>query len=180
MNLTTRDMTEIAVLTALISVTSWISIPIGDIPITIQTLVVMLIGLFLSPKNSFLSILAYIIIGAMGLPVFAGGKGGLGIILGPTGGFLISFIFAVIFISKMKNEKIINNEIVRIVIVLLLANIIIYMFGWTYFAVYNGLNISRILAIIWPFAIGDLFKIVVATYVYLNMRSHVTYERAQI
>jgi biotin transport system substrate-specific component len=180
MNLTTRDMTEIAVLTALISVTSWISIPIGDIPITIQTLVVMLIGLFLSPKNSFISILAYIIIGAMGLPVFAGGKGGFGIILGPSGGFLISFIFAVIFISKMKNIKIINNEIVRIVVVLVFANIIIYMIGWTYFAVYNGLGIATMLAIIWPFAIGDMFKIVVVTYVYLNMRSHVTYERLQI
>lgn len=177
MKLTTRDMTEIAIFTALLSVTSWISIPIGDIPITIQTLVIMLIGLFLNPKNSAISIIAYLIIGSIGVPVFAQGKGGFGVILGPTGGFLLSFILMVIFISIMKNVKIINNEIVNIVVVLVVANVLVYMIGWTYFALYMKFGIARTLAILWPFALGDIVKIIIATYVYLNMHSYVTYER---
>jgi len=180
MKLTTRDMTEIAIFTALLSVTSWISIPIGGVPITIQTLVVMLIGLFLNPKNSALSIIAYLIIGSIGIPVFAQGKGGFGVILGPTGGFLLSFILMVIFISVMKSVKIINNHIVNIVIVLIVANLLVYMIGWTYFAVYMEFSIKRTLGILWPFALADLLKIIIATYVYLNMHSYVTYERTLI
>ena len=80
----------------------------------------------------------------------------------------------------MKNVKFINNKILHIVVILILANLIIYMIGWTYYANYAGLNITRTLAIIWPFAIGDLAKIAVVTYAYLNMHSYVTYERAEI
>lgn len=180
MKLTTRDMTDIALFTALLSVTSWISIPIAGVPITLQTMMVMLIGLFLSPKNSLLTIIAYLFIGSIGVPVFSGGTGGFGIILGPTGGFLISFIFAAYFVSVMKNVNFINNKITHIVVVLLLANLIIYMSGWTYYAIYADLSIAQTLGIIWPFAIGDLVKIVIVTYVYLNMHSYVTYERAEI
>ena len=177
MKLTTRDITEIAIFTALISVTSWISIPIGGVPITLQTLLVMLIGLFLSPKNSALSIIAYLIIGSMGIPVFAGAKGGIGVILGPTGGFLLSFILMVIFISIMKNVKILNNKSLNITVVLVFANVMVYMIGWTYFAIYMEFGIARTLGILWPFAIADIVKIIIATYVYLNMYSYVTYER---
>ena len=110
MKLTTRDMTEIAIFTALLSVTSILSLPIGDVPITLQTLVVMMIGLFLSPRNSAVAVVAYLIVGSIGVPVFAAGKGGFGIILGPTGGFLIAFIFMVIFISKMKRSATLSHE----------------------------------------------------------------------
>ena len=180
MNVTTRDLTQIAIFTALLSVASIISIPIGNVPITLQTLVVMLIGLLLSPKNSFLAILAYLLIGIIGVPVFASGKSGFGVILGPTGGFLIAFILGVVILSKMKTVKIINNETANIVLVLIIANVVIYMIGWTYFAINLDYSIGRTLAFMWPFAIADLVKIVVATYAYLNMRSHVTYEHAQI
>lgn len=180
MRVSTRDLTEIAIFTALLSVTSIISVPIGNVPITLQTLVVMLIGLMLSPKNSVLTLIAYLLIGIIGVPVFASGKSGFGVLLGPTGGFLISFVFAVYFISKMKTVKIINNEISLIVVVLLIANLFIYMSGWTYFAIYMEFDIARTLGILWPYAIADLVKISVATYVYVNMRSRVTYEYSQI
>lgn len=180
MSLTTRDITQIAMFTSLLAIASIISIPIGDVPITMQTLVVMLIGLTLSPKNSVLSVIAYLIIGSIGVPVFASGKGGFDVILGPTGGFLISFVFAVYFISKMKSVKIINNEIIHISTILLLANLFIYMSGWTYFALYMNFDLLRTLGILWPFAIADLLKISVATYAYSNIRSYITYERAQI
>lgn len=180
MKLTTRDMTEIAIFTALISVTSWISIPIGGVPITLQTLVVMLIGLFLSPKNSALAIITYLVIGSIGIPVFAQGKSGFGVILGPTGGFLISFILMVVVISIMKNVKIINNKIFNISVVLVIANVMVYMIGWTYFALYMNFGVARTLVILWPFAIADAVKIIIATYVYLNMHSYITYERAKI
>ena len=177
MNLTTRDITEIAIFTALLSVASILSVPIGNVPITLQTLVVMLIGLLLSPKNSLITLIAYLIIGIIGVPVFASGKSGLGVIMGPTGGFLISFVFAVFFIAKMRSVNFINNEIVRVVVVLLIANVFIYVVGWTYFAIVVEASVSRTLSILWPFAIADLVKIVIATYVFINVRSYLTYDR---
>jgi biotin transport system substrate-specific component len=178
MKRTTREITEIAVFTALLSVTAWISFPIGGVPITLQTLIVMLIGLFLRPKNSALSVIAYLIIGSIGLPVFAQGKGGIGVLLGPTGGFLLSFILMVIFISIMKNVKIIKKKALSIFVILLLANILIYMIGWTYYGIYTNTSIALVIGILWPFALADFVKIVIATYVYLNMHSYVTYERS--
>ncbi len=180
MSMTTRDLTQIAVFTALLCVASIISIPIGEVPFTLQTLVVMLIGLFLSPRNSFLAVLAYLMIGIIGVPVFASGKGGFGVLLGPTGGFLISFVIGVVILSKMKTVKIINNDILNIILALIIANIVIYVIGWTYFAVNLDFSVARTLAFMWPFAIADLVKIVVATYAYMNVRSYVTYEQARI
>jgi biotin transport system substrate-specific component len=137
----------------------------------------MLMGLFLNVKNGVISIVAYLILGAIGLPVFASGMSGLGVLFGPTGGFLFSFIIAVIFVSIMKNVNFINNEIVRIVIILLLANVIIYFIGWTWFAIYTNTTLQRTLGIMSIYILGDLIKIVMVTYAYLNIRSYVTYER---
>jgi biotin transport system substrate-specific component len=176
--MTTKDLTQIGLFTALISVTSWISIPLGTVPITLQTLVIMLIGVFGNVRTSALSVIAYLIIGAMGLPVFSGGLGGVGVILGPTGGFLISFVIAAVFIAFMKNVNFINNELLRIAIILVAANIIIYMFGWTYYTIYVNGTIASTLAIMWLFVFGDLLKIIIVLYAYLNMRSYVTYERS--
>ncbi|MCL1797944.1 MAG: biotin transporter BioY [Eggerthellaceae bacterium] len=77
---------------ALITVSAWISIPIWVIPVTLQTFVLIFALLFLTPRQYLLSYVTYLFLGAIGLPVFSSMRGGLGVIAGPTGGFLWGFL----------------------------------------------------------------------------------------
>lgn len=87
-------MTLVAMFAAVGAVTSWISIPLpSGIPVTLQTFGIALIGYTLGWKYGLLSVAVYIVLGAIGVPVFSGFKSGLGTILGPTGGFIIGFLF---------------------------------------------------------------------------------------
>ena len=86
------DMAYIGMFTALITVCSWISIP-TTIPFTLQTFAVFLTVALIGTKRSFISVIIYILLGAVGLPVFSGFKGGVGALLGPTGGYIIGFLF---------------------------------------------------------------------------------------
>lgn len=176
MKLTTRDITEIGIMTALISVTAWISIPIGVVPITLQTLMVMIIGLFLTPRNAFITILSYLIIGAIGIPVFSGGTSGFAVLFGPTGGFLFAFLISATFVSKSKSIILINNQILNTFIWLLIANAIIYAIGWTYYGVYNNSGIGPTLAILVLFIPGDLGKIFLATYAYSFIYERISFQ----
>ena len=85
----------IALMAALTAVGAIIAIPVvpfSPVPITLQTMFVLLSGLILGPKGGALAMLLYLVAGALGLPVFSGGKAGLAVFLGPTGGFLIGFV----------------------------------------------------------------------------------------
>ena len=81
----------IALFAALLAVGGWISIPIGPVPITLQTMFLTLAGLTLGPRDGALAALLFMDAGFLGLPVFSGGKGGLAVFLGPTGGFMLAF-----------------------------------------------------------------------------------------
>lgn len=177
MNLTTKEITLVAIFPALMAATAWISIPIGiGAPITLQTMFVMMAGLLLGKKLGTISILVYVILGAIGLPIFAGFQGGFGVILGPTGGFIISFILMAYFIGFMKNVKIINNEIINISVILVIANLIVYMIGGAYMGFVLNISLSSTVAILVPYIFGDILKLIIALYAYLNIRSYVTYE----
>lgn len=82
----------IAIATAFLAVASQLTIPLPLVPLTLQTLAVGIIATLLKPLDSILAICLYLILGAIGIPVFAGGAAGFGVILGPTGGFLIGFL----------------------------------------------------------------------------------------
>ena len=88
------DLVLISVSAALITVCSWINIPIGPVPFTLQTLGLLAVMLTCGGRRGTLSILVYLALGACGIPVFAGFKGGVAAFAGPTGGFLIGFVFA--------------------------------------------------------------------------------------
>jgi len=110
--LSLRQMARIAVLTALLCVLSPIAIPLpSGIPLTLQTFAVLLSGVVLGPKNGTIAVLAYILLGTFGLPVFSYFRGGPGMIAGPTGGFLLSFPAMALLAGlgayqrKTKNEK---------------------------------------------------------------------------
>ena len=92
--ISTKDMVQIAMFTAVVAVLSQIAIPMpSEVPVTLQTLAVALCGYVLGSKKGAVSLLVYALLGAVGAPVFANFKGGLGAIAGPTGGFIWGFIF---------------------------------------------------------------------------------------
>ncbi len=173
----TRELTMTAIIPAMMAATAGISIPMGLFPpITMQTFFVMLAGLFLGARLGGLCMFVYVMLGAIGLPVFAGYQGGIGVILGPTGGFIISFIFSAFIIGKMKNVKIINRVNIDIFLKLMIGNLIIYMFGCSYMAISLNMTLLSSIAIMLPYLFGDLIKIMLVIYSYVSIRSHVTYE----
>ena len=89
--LTTRELTVAALFTALTAAAALVAVPLGSVPFTLQVLVVLLAGMVLGPRLGALSMTAYLLLGLIA-PVYAGGASGLGVLLGPTGGYLWGFV----------------------------------------------------------------------------------------
>lgn len=161
-NIKAKDITIIGLSIAVLIVCSYLSIPIGPVAISIQTLGVFLIAYLFGAKIGFLTTLSYLIIGLIGVPVFAGGTSGLSKIFSPSFGFLLAFLPVSYFIGKNNHRK--RAEMLGIY---LIANIFIYIIGAAYFYIfmniYNGVatNISKTLSLtVFPFIFGDFLKIV--------------------
>ena len=105
MKISAKDLTLVALFSALIAVGAFIKIPFLLVPITLQTLFIVLSALVLERKLAVLSVIVYIMIGLVGFPIFANG-GGINYIFSPTFGYLVSFIFATYFISSFKEKNI--------------------------------------------------------------------------
>ena len=88
---TTKEIVLTALMAVIMAVCSWISIP-TEVPFTLQTFAVFCALLLLGGRNGFFSVLVYILLGAVGIPVFAGFSGGMGVILGTTGGYIVGFL----------------------------------------------------------------------------------------
>jgi biotin transport system substrate-specific component len=103
----TRDLVLISFFAAVTAVLSYVKIPLPftPVPITGQTFGVMLTGVILGGRSSFMSLLIYLLLGIVGLPVFSGGTSGPGIIAGPTGGYLWSFPIAAFVIGRMADKR---------------------------------------------------------------------------
>ena len=87
-----RDLCHISVFAALIVICAQVSIPMPlGVPMTLQTFAIPLAGVVLGPRKGMFAVIVYVLLGAIGAPVFAGFKGGLGVLFGPTGGFILSF-----------------------------------------------------------------------------------------
>src|SRR5699024_2650268 len=129
----TKEITLTAVLIALLIVCSQIVIPIGPIPITLQTLAVLMIGYFLSPKNAWLATSLYLIMGVAGLPVLAGFSGGFHVLLTPAFGFVIGFIPASYMQAKYLDHHS-NTETKHLLISALLNTVFTYLIGLIYMA----------------------------------------------
>lgn len=100
----TKQITTAAIAAAVLCLSAYISIPLGftPVPLTLQTLAIGMIAILLSPSASFLTVLVYILIGAVGIPVFSGGTGGVGKLVSPTGGYIFAFIIAAPVMSLTK------------------------------------------------------------------------------
>ena len=108
MKLKTRDLTLTAIFSAIICILSVITIPIGTVPVSLSLFAVMLSAISLGAKKGVMSVIIYILIGTLGIPVFSGFRSGFHNLFGLTGGFIISYIFVALimsFISQKTNKK---------------------------------------------------------------------------
>lgn len=103
----TAEMTKMALMVAMNCVSAYIIIPLpfSLSPIALQTLIVNLTGYVLNAKQAFMTMLVYLLVGLAGVPVFTGGSAGPGKLFGPTGGYIIGFLFTAVFLAYFKGEK---------------------------------------------------------------------------
>lgn len=143
MKLKTRDLVLVSLFAALTAVGSFISIPLGNVPFTMQTLFTILSGIILGPTLGALSQLVYVLLGLAGLPIFAGFSGGISSIFHPTFGFLIGFIAAAYISGKLVNFN--KIEIFKKYFLAAIAGtIVIYLFGipYLYFILNNYMSVD--------------------------------------
>lgn len=155
-----NSMTLIALITAITCVLAPLSIPIGPVPISLTNLVIYISVVLIGWKKATLSYLVYLLIGLVGLPVFSGFTGGAGKLLGPTGGYLIGFIFMAI-ISGIMIEKFDNKMLWAVGMVL--GTLVTYAFGTLWLARQMDIGLIEALSIgVIPFIVGDIIKIIIA------------------
>ena len=156
-------MTMISFFSALTAVGAFISIPLQPVPFSLQTFFTLLAGMILGSASGALSQLIYILLGVIGIPVFAGFKSGIGILLGPTGGFLFGFIIAAYIIGKITEIKVRLN-IYHYFFIGWLGILIIYLAGITQLSLVTSINIKKAIAIgVFPFLPGDFLKVIFAS-----------------
>lgn len=162
--LTIREMVPVALFAALTAVMAQISIPVGVIPVPItgQTLAVMLAGALLGARLGAFSQLIYILLGAVGLPVFAQGRAGLSVLLGPTGGFLFGFIIGAYVIGKLLERRP-DPSLPYLLFAIATGGIaVIYLPGVLQLSVVTGMVLPAALGAMWPFIPGDILKVIVS------------------
>ena len=168
------DLVLISVSAALITICSWISIPIGPLPFTLQTLGILAVMLAAGGRRGTLAICVYLAMGACGIPVFAGFKGGVMTFAGPTGGFLIGFVAAALvywLIEQFVFRKFMTTPLKTMVFGVInsvIFEIVMYAVGviWfmTVYAAQTG-PVGLITVMGWcvfPFIIPDIVKMAVA------------------
>ncbi|MCC8141040.1 MAG: biotin transporter BioY [Lachnospiraceae bacterium] len=172
----TMDLVFIAIFAALMAVCSWISIPMA-IPFTLQTFGVFMAVGILGGRRGTIAILVYILLGAIGIPVFANFTGGPGVLFGSTGGYIFGFLFSALVMWAM--EKLPGKKAVIQILSMVVGLAICYTVGTAWFMFIYGRQVGAIglgaalLMCVVPFIIPDIAKIVVAFLLSNRLRNHV-------
>lgn len=170
----TKNLVLTGMFTAIICVLSQIIIPLQPIPFSLSVLAIFLTGAILEPKYAFFSTLAYLLLGAFGLPVFANFKGGLHALTGMTGGFIMAYpIMAFVtslFCHLSRKFKSITYIALQ-VLGMLISLFICYLIGTLWFSHVSGSTIAYALSVcVLPFVAFDLIKIMMAVAAALVLR----------
>lgn len=178
--LTVRNMAFIAVMAALICVVAPFSVPMpGLVPISLATFVIYITGGILGWKKGTLAVLIYVLLGAVGLPVFSGGAGGFAKLFGVTGGYIVGYIpcvligglFIDLFYKKAKSRNPFVNGAWSIPVGMIAGTVVLYALGTVWFVIARGVTLEVAMAsCVVPFLIGDAIKIVCATIVTVILR----------
>jgi len=169
MKLNARDITQIGIFAALTAIGAFISIPIGPVPISLQSFFVLLSGIILGSRKALLSQIVYVMLGLIGLPIFAGFSGGFQTVFKPSFGFIIGFIIAAYFVGKIAEKK--PKSIKCVSLAVLAGSLIMYIVGLPYMYYILNIILSKNLDIIqimkigmFMFIPGDILKAIVAVF----------------
>ncbi len=150
-----------ATFVALFTVGAWISIPLPPVPLTLQTFFVLLASVIMK-RYAVIPAVLYLVLGALNVPVFHNALAGIGVILGPTGGFLIGFIPAALIAGLAYEQK---ERIIRIT-GLIAATVAIYVFGISWLSFSTGISLAQAVLIgVIPFLAGDALKGIAVYYI---------------
>lgn len=159
----TSKLVYCALFAAIISVASQISIPVQPIPLNAAIFAVLLCGGIMGKKYGTVSVAVYILLGIVGAPVFAGFRGGLSVLAGPTGGYIAGYIL-IAFVTGAVCEK--TRKLKYTVPFMMLAVVLCYAFGTMWFCIATGNGLVSALSLcVFPFIPGDILKVVLASIV---------------
>lgn len=158
---------------AFIAISAWVVIPLGPVPFTLQMFAVPLMICLLSPKEAITAIYLYVGLGCIGLPIFSGMRAGIGVIMGPTGGFLIGYLVSVplacgfLYLVNQHAKKSSHPSVLGRVLMNVIAGLIFtsiaYIFGTIQYMNIAAVDLGVALATsVLPFIIPDIIKIVIA------------------
>lgn len=172
----TLDLIYIAFFAALMAVCTWISIPL-TIPFTLQTFAIFAAVGMLGGKRGTLSVLVYVLLGLIGLPVFSGFSGGLGKLMGPTGGYIIGFIFAALVYWLV--TSLFGKKTIMMAVAMVAGLLVCYAFGTAWFIYVYTNNFEAISVVtalgmcVIPYIIPDLIKISLAILLVKRVEKHI-------
>ena len=161
----TRDISIIAMGVALIAICSWISVPM-TIPFTMQTFAVCLVTALFGLHRGMWTVLCYILLGAVGAPVFAGFSGGFGVLLGTTGGYIVGFLFTALIVG-LAVEKF-GRRLPVLIVSMVIGILVCYAFGTVWFMIVYARRTGPIglgTALGWcviPYLVPDAAKLLLA------------------
>lgn len=167
---TVRGMVFMAIFAAIICVAAPVSVQVGPIPITLATFAIYLAGAILGGKRGMVSVAVYIMLGAVGLPVFSNFNGGFTALLGPTGGYIIGYIPLVLLTGIFAEMN--SKKHWTMIIGMFLGTVALYTFGTAWYMIMTGIGLGRALALCaLPFIPGDALKIVCVSAIAMPLKS---------
>ena len=177
----TRSIAYVALSIALMAVGAWVTVPLGPVPFTLQIFVFTFALVMLEPKLAMAAVVGYIVLGAIGVPVFSSLRGGIGVLAGPTGGFLWGYIvgfalaIAVGSLFKVKEvpagKRFDTTEVVRAFVMSFVYLACAYVCGWFQLMLVMGIGPEAAFAsAVAPFILVDIVKIIVAVFVALAVK----------
>lgn len=168
-NTLTRQLVLAALFAALTAVCSQIQIPLPMIPINLALFAVHLCGALLGAKWGALSMAVYALLGAVGVPVFAGFGSGPAVLFGKTGGYIIGYILCAAIVGLLSRR--LGFTFPRLCLSMVIGVAVCYVFGTAWFMVISGLNLATSLSYcVLPFLPGDAVKILLAAFLALRLR----------
>lgn len=169
MKISTKSIAFTALLAAMICVISPWTIPMAPVPLSLGSFAVYVASCLLDKKHGTVAVVAFISLGAFGVPVFTGFRGGFAAVAGPTGGYIIGYIFCALIIGLIVDA--LEKHIWAYPVAMVAGTAALYAFGTVWYMIYAGVGlVPALLACVVPFLIGDAIKITAATLLCFKLR----------
>ena len=167
-------MAAAALVTAFMAATGWIALPIGPVPVTLQVFGVVLAALLLSWEWAAVALAVYLVMGAAGIPVFSLGTAGLGVVMGPTGGYIVGFVLAAptgAYLRQMLERRGVK-QLVADAAAAAAVILVVYLIGWLQLSAVTGMGLPKAFVVgVIPFVVPDAAKAVAAIAVAASVRA---------